>query len=74
MIDEYQDSNGVQDAILKALSAERFGRPDIFMVGDVKQSIYRFRKADPKVFTEKYDSFKAAGEHIKIELNSNYQF
>ena len=73
MIDEYQDSNGVQDAILKALSAERFGRPDIFMVGDVKQSIYRFRKADPKVFTEKYDSFTAAGEHIKIELNSNYR-
>ena len=73
MIDEYQDSNGVQDAILKALSAERFGRPDIFMVGDVKQSIYRFRKADPKVFTDKYDSFSAAGEHIKIELNSNYR-
>ena len=73
MIDEYQDSNGVQDAILKALSAERFGRPDIFMVGDVKQSIYRFRKADPKVFTEKYDSFTTAGEHIKIELNSNYR-
>ena len=73
MIDEYQDSNAVQDALLKALSAERFGRPDIFMVGDVKQSIYRFRKAEPKIFTDKYDSFKDSGEHIKIELNSNFR-
>lgn len=73
MIDEYQDSNAVQDALLKALSAERFGRPDVFMVGDVKQSIYRFRKAEPKIFTEKYDSFTDCGEHIKIELNSNFR-
>ncbi|MDD5833005.1 MAG: helicase-exonuclease AddAB subunit AddA [Clostridiales bacterium] len=73
MIDEYQDSNAVQDALLKALSAERFGRPDLFMVGDVKQSIYRFRQADPGIFQEKYNSFEDTGSHIRIELNRNFR-
>ena len=73
MIDEFQDSNAVQDALLQALSAERFGRPDIFMVGDVKQSIYRFRMADPHIFLDKYNRFSDSGSRIRIELNSNYR-
>lgn len=60
MIDEYQDSNQVQEALIQALSAERFGRPDVFMVGDVKQSIYRFRLAKPEIFLEKYESYHSA--------------
>lgn len=73
MIDEYQDSNGVQEALLRALSAERFGRPDIFMVGDVKQSIYGFRQADPTLFIEKHLSYTDDGPQRKIELNKNFR-
>lgn len=73
LIDEYQDSNGLQEALLTALSAERFGRPDVFMVGDVKQSIYRFRLAEPQLFMEKYDSYQAEGPHRKIELAQNFR-
>ncbi len=54
MIDEYQDSNRVQEAILTAVSKVPEGQNNIFMVGDMKQSIYRFRMADPSLFTEKY--------------------
>ena len=54
MVDEYQDTNPLQDAIFRALSLER---NNLFMVGDVKQSIYRFRQADPTVFLEKYRTF-----------------
>ena len=57
LVDEYQDSNSLQEALVRALSAERFGRPDVFMVGDVKQSIYRFRLARPEIFMEKYGSY-----------------
>ena len=57
MIDEYQDSNRVQEAILTAVSKIPEGRHNIFMVGDMKQSIYRFRMADPSLFTEKYQSY-----------------
>ena len=73
MIDEYQDSNGVQEALLTALSGERFGNPDLFMVGDVKQSIYRFRKARPELFIEKSKTYGETGEHRKIELNQNFR-
>ena len=52
MVDEYQDSNQVQDTIFEALSKDGQNR---FMVGDVKQSIYRFRLADPALFLRKYD-------------------
>ena len=51
MVDEYQDSNAVQDAIFSALTEKR---QNCFMVGDVKQSIYQFRLADPGIFLEKY--------------------
>ena len=54
MVDEYQDTNPLQDAIFCALSA---AKKNLFMVGDVKQSIYRFRQADPTVFLEKYRAF-----------------
>ena len=52
--DEYQDSNQVQELILSLLSRERKGQYNRFMVGDVKQSIYRFRLADAAIFMEKY--------------------
>ncbi|MFR0986759.1 MAG: UvrD-helicase domain-containing protein [Frisingicoccus sp.] len=52
MCDEYQDSNQVQETLLNSISREREGQPNIFMVGDVKQSIYRFRMAEPEIFLE----------------------
>lgn len=75
MIDEYQDSNEVQDAIFSALTRKR---QNCFMVGDVKQSIYQFRLADPSIFLEKYNSFVPAevgtvGEGRKVLLSSNFR-
>ncbi len=75
MVDEYQDSNGVQDAIFAALTAKR---QNCFMVGDVKQSIYQFRLADPGIFIEKYDSFvpaeqAQAGQGRKVLLSKNFR-
>lgn len=58
LVDEYQDSNLVQEALIQALSGERFGRKNVFMVGDVKQSIYRFRLARPELFLEKYHGYQ----------------
>lgn len=58
LVDEYQDSNYVQEALIFALSKERFGHPNVFMVGDVKQSIYRFRQARPEIFLKKYTLWK----------------
>ena len=55
MIDEYQDSNYVQELILTSIS--RTDPPNLFMVGDVKQSIYRFRLARPELFMEKYETY-----------------
>ena len=59
LVDEYQDSNAVQDAIFGSLTEER---KNCFMVGDVKQSIYRFRLADPGIFLEKYRNYVPAAE------------
>ena len=75
MIDEYQDTNAVQEAIFQAIS--RAGR-NLFFVGDVKQSIYRFRMADPAIFLKKYADFRpeaeaAAGESCKILLSDNFR-
>ena len=75
MVDEYQDSNGVQDAIFTALTAEK---QNCFMVGDVKQSIYQFRLADPGIFLDKYSHFVPAddaqpGEGRKVLLSSNFR-
>ena len=80
LVDEYQDSNDVQEALIRSLSGERFGRPDVFMVGDVKQSIYRFRLARPELFMEKYNTYGDYGEGgssegygRKIELRQNFR-
>jgi len=62
LIDEYQDSNLVQEYLLQAISGEDEGRFNRFMVGDVKQSIYKFRLARPELFLEKYDTYKSAEE------------
>lgn len=75
MVDEYQDSNVVQDTIFKALTAKKH---NCFMVGDVKQSIYQFRLADPGIFLEKYKRFVPAddavdGEGRKVLLSSNFR-
>ena len=62
IVDEYQDTNYLQEYLVMALSRERFGFPDVFMVGDIKQSIYRFRMACPDLFNEKLRSYVKAGE------------
>ncbi len=74
LIDEYQDSNQVQETILGSISRERAGNPNIFMVGDVKQSIYKFRLAKPELFMEKYKSYPAMDEkYQRIELHKNFR-
>lgn len=74
MVDEYQDSNYVQEVLLNSVSSERFGRPNMFMVGDVKQSIYKFRLARPEIFMEKYSHYTAEeSKHQKIELHQNFR-
>lgn len=75
MIDEYQDSNLVQEYILGSISGEQDGHPNLFMVGDVKQSIYRFRMARPQLFTEKYERYvyEETAAHRKIDLNKNFR-
>ncbi len=75
MIDEYQDCSGVQEVIFNAVS--RNGR-NIFMVGDVKQSIYRFRLADPSIFLSKYKKYRDEddaedGEGRRILLSTNFR-
>lgn len=75
MVDEYQDSNAVQDAIFDALTKKRH---NCFMVGDVKQSIYQFRLADPGIFLEKYNSYVPAdaampGQGRKVLLSKNFR-
>ena len=74
LVDEYQDSNLVQEALIQAISRERLGHPNVFMVGDVKQSIYRFRLARPELFMEKYDSYsREPGPYELIELQQNFR-
>lgn len=74
LVDEYQDSNLVQEKLLEAISGERFGRPNVFMVGDVKQSIYRFRQARPELFLDKYKRYGTEeGKYQKIELQKNFR-
>jgi ATP-dependent helicase/nuclease subunit A len=70
LIDEYQDSNMVQETILRSISREDLGRPNRFMVGDVKQSIYKFRLAMPEIFMEKYASYSC--EEFTIEGEQNH--
>ncbi|MCB2310512.1 helicase-exonuclease AddAB subunit AddA [Clostridium tagluense] len=75
LIDEYQDSNMVQETLLNIISREKIGAPNVFMVGDVKQSIYRFRQARPELFLGKYSSYeKVEGAKTrKITLYKNFR-
>ena len=74
MIDEYQDSNLVQETILTSVSKVSRGQYDIFMVGDVKQSIYRFRLSRPELFMEKYDTYSLDdSEKQRIDLHKNFR-
>ena len=75
MVDEYQDSNAIQDAIFMALTQQRH---NLFMVGDVKQSIYQFRLADPQIFLQKYDAYAHAEnadpmQGRKVLLTANFR-
>ncbi|WP_312831767.1 helicase-exonuclease AddAB subunit AddA [Sedimentibacter saalensis] len=71
-IDEYQDSNRLQEELLNSVKSEN----NMFMVGDVKQSIYRFRLADPSIFNQKSDDYPntdADGMNRRVDLNQNYR-
>lgn len=73
IVDECQDSNQIQDLLLWSISGEEDGRPNRFMVGDVKQSIYKFRMAKPELFMEKYESYQKAGPYRRIVLGKNFR-
>ena len=75
LVDEYQDSNLVQESMINLISRADTGRPNVFMVGDVKQSIYRFRQARPELFMEKYGAYSMEkGElYRKILLYRNFR-
>ena len=75
MVDEYQDSNAVQDRIFSALTEKK---NNCFMVGDVKQSIYQFRLADPEIFLDKYKTYAPVADAVdgqgrKVLLSSNFR-
>ena len=73
IVDEYQDTNMLQEYIINALSSERFGRPNVFMVGDMKQSIYRFRFAVPELFMQKYSSYPTVPGKQRVLLQNNFR-
>lgn len=70
-VDEYQDSNSVQDELISKIAKEN----NLFFVGDVKQSIYKFRHAEPELFIKKYDAFKSGSNELAkvIDLNANFR-
>ena len=68
LIDEYQDTNDVQEEFISYISNN-----NVYMVGDIKQSIYRFRNANPYIFKNKYDSYSNNIGGIKIDLNKNFR-
>lgn len=79
MVDEYQDTNQIQESLLLKIANYQQPHIPLFMVGDMKQSIYRFRQADPKIFSTKYDNFSLTDEECKktqtrrIDLVFNYR-
>ena len=74
MIDEYQDSNYIQEAILTSVSTVSKEIYNVFMVGDVKQSIYRFRLSRPELFMEKYGTYSQTdGKKQRIDLHKNFR-
>ena len=68
MIDEYQDTSDLQEQFIKLIENH-----NTYMVGDIKQSIYRFRNANPLIFKEKYDKYAQNIDGIKIDLNKNFR-
>ena len=75
LVDEYQDTNRVQEKILSCIKTGEEHDGNLFMVGDVKQSIYKFRQADPSLFIEKYNRFSSSGTDsgLRIDLSQNFR-
>ena len=75
LVDEYQDSNLIQEIMINMVSRTDTGKPNVFMVGDVKQSIYRFRQARPELFLDKYNSYSTGkgSPFRKILLFKNFR-
>ncbi|MEQ8196761.1 MAG: helicase-exonuclease AddAB subunit AddA [Clostridiaceae bacterium] len=75
LVDEYQDSNNVQETIISLVSRKETDNPNVFMVGDVKQSIYRFRQAKPELFLNKYNTYgtECGSKNKKIMLYKNFR-
>ncbi|WP_456275925.1 helicase-exonuclease AddAB subunit AddA [Bacillus sp. AK128] len=75
LVDEYQDTNYVQESIIRSVCKDKPDAGNLFMVGDVKQSIYRFRLAEPGLFLKKYKMFSPEGnEHgLRIDLSQNFR-
>lgn len=67
-VDEYQDTSPIQEELVRAL-----GGADLFMVGDVKQSIYGFRGCEPEIFLDKYNRYKSGQEGTAVKLNKNFR-
>ena len=68
MIDEYQDTNDIQEEFVSLIENN-----NVYVVGDIKQSIYRFRNANPNLFKQKYDMYKHGLNGYKIDLNNNFR-
>lgn len=68
LIDEYQDTNDIQEEFISYISNN-----NVYMVGDIKQSIYKFRNANPYIFKNKYDQYSQKNHGIKIDLNKNFR-
>ncbi len=68
LVDEYQDTNDLQEEFINLISNN-----NVYMVGDIKQSIYRFRNANPNIFKNKYDKYSTNDNGIKIDLNKNFR-
>ena len=68
LVDEYQDTNDTQERFISLIS-----KNNVYMVGDIKQSIYRFRNANPYIFKSKYDSYSNSNKGIKIDLLKNFR-
>ena len=68
MVDEYQDTSDLQETLVNLISNN-----NVYMVGDIKQSIYRFRNANPLIFKNKYDKYSKEDGGIKIDLLKNFR-
>ncbi len=73
-VDEYQDINVIQEGIIKGVCKEKADYSNLFMVGDIKQSIYKFRQAKPEIFLEKYERYGTQSEENNIAINFTQNF